>query len=270
MQLNSFWSDNNCQFYSSTGSLKEQLALMIDELMPRLSPVWKSILLQDNQSQMMGAEVARSILLKQGRRDVRISLTKDEQNYYHPSQNLVGLSEQVFNSPSVVAIAIASHEVAHALNFTIETRLHNFLREVFVFSPLSVFGEFLLFFLGLIKPLWETCSMYKFAALIQSLRRHTLIQLLNLFLFRFVPCLIIAFTIIPSLLILFPISLLSICCTIVFRCLITLIELHTSWEALRLLRQHNILDAQERKAARKFLLKAALTYLGPFGGVRLL
>jgi Zn-dependent membrane protease YugP len=57
------------------------------------------------------------------------------------------------------------------------------------------------------------------------------------------------------------IALLLVCRSFVCNLLIFLIELQASWAALRLLKQHKILDARERRAARKFLFAAALTYL---------
>ncbi|MEH2389668.1 MAG: zinc metallopeptidase [Nostoc sp.] len=54
---------------------------------------------------------------------------------------------------------------------------------------------------------------------------------------------------------------LSICCALICRWFVFLTEIHASFVALRLLKQYKVLSIQQQKAARKFLLACALTYL---------
>lgn len=65
-----------------------------------------------------GAEVARSILDRNGLTDVRIeavggSLT----DHFDPRSNVIRLSQSVYGSQSIAAIAVAAHEVGHALQY---------------------------------------------------------------------------------------------------------------------------------------------------------
>jgi Zn-dependent membrane protease YugP len=65
-----------------------------------------------------GAEVARSILDRNGLNDVRIeqvagSLT----DHYDPRSNVIRLSESVYHDQSIAAISVAAHEVGHAIQY---------------------------------------------------------------------------------------------------------------------------------------------------------
>lgn len=65
-----------------------------------------------------GAEVARSILDRNGLTNVRIepiggSLT----DHFDPRANVIRLSQSVYGSQSIAAVAVAAHEVGHALQY---------------------------------------------------------------------------------------------------------------------------------------------------------
>ncbi len=63
-----------------------------------------------------GAQVARHILDVNNLQKVRLELTSGTlTDHYIPSQELIRLSEPVYEQPSVASIAIAAHEVGHAL-----------------------------------------------------------------------------------------------------------------------------------------------------------
>ncbi|NJK67209.1 MAG: zinc metallopeptidase [Microcoleus sp. CSU_2_2] len=82
MSSNSSESSDRSSFYASTN----QLERIVDRLMPRLHPSWKDILLNDCQTKMTGSEVAREILRKHGRTDVKVCVNEDENNAYSISQ----------------------------------------------------------------------------------------------------------------------------------------------------------------------------------------
>jgi Zn-dependent membrane protease YugP len=271
-------------YYKSFDICTNQLELMVNLLMPRLHSSWKNTLLEERQSKMTGAEVARTILWHQKRMDVKVCLSQDDQNCYSPLLNWVGLSEDVAGSRSVIAAAIAAHEVGHALQPDFEEKIGRVLKN----SPipyLSFCGEFLMVVHRLLKELkgFDSTSLFKSQAQNQSYShnyeihqfrqslkhrlinpRQHLLHLLPLVItllkygYTSLLFLLINFMIIGVVVLFAP---LLISCIFICRSLIFLIELHVSWFALRLLKQYKILDIKERKAANKFLIAAALTYL---------
>jgi Zn-dependent membrane protease YugP len=63
-----------------------------------------------------GAEVARAILDRNGLHDVPVEPVAGElSDHYDPGKRVVRLSEPVFGSRSVSAVAVAAHEVGHAI-----------------------------------------------------------------------------------------------------------------------------------------------------------
>ncbi len=63
-----------------------------------------------------GAEVAQMMLADNGINDVRVVSTPGYlTDHYHPVNKTVNLSEPVYNSNSVAAVAVAAHECGHAL-----------------------------------------------------------------------------------------------------------------------------------------------------------
>ena len=63
-----------------------------------------------------GAEVAQMMLDDFGINDVKVVSTRGFlTDHYHPVKKTVNLSEPVFNSNSVAAVAVAAHECGHAV-----------------------------------------------------------------------------------------------------------------------------------------------------------
>ncbi len=68
-----------------------------------------------NSRGLTGADVARRILAQNGITDVRVEQTKGKlTDHYDPRAKTVRLSEVVYNSQSLAALAVAAHEVGHA------------------------------------------------------------------------------------------------------------------------------------------------------------
>jgi Zn-dependent membrane protease YugP len=262
----------------------------IDELMPGLHPRWKYLLLEESLGKMTASEVARRILKERGRRDVKVCFSQNEQNCYSPMLNLIGLSEDVAGSCSVMAVAIAAHEVGHALQVKVVEKLGRTLKISRIFSCMSSFGEIFMLFFGIIRVLKNTnTDELQLASSIESeakkqgstqgseihqsqrnLKHYRFINLTHL------RPLAIAFLKWVVILLLFPIRflilvvcqalfgilvVLSICCALICRWLVFVTEIHASLVALRLLKQYKVLGIHQQKAARKFLLACALTYL---------
>lgn len=73
-----------------------------------------------NQRRLTGAEAARRILNANGLSSVLVERTRGTlSDHYDPRTNVVRLSEEVYDTPSVAAVGIAAHEVGHAIQ-------HNF------------------------------------------------------------------------------------------------------------------------------------------------
>ncbi|MFO8071376.1 MAG: zinc metallopeptidase [Polyangia bacterium] len=67
-------------------------------------------------SGMTGAEAARAVLRRNGLQNVRVVETHGRlSDHYDPRSRTVNLSPDVYRRPSVAAVAVAVHEVGHAL-----------------------------------------------------------------------------------------------------------------------------------------------------------
>jgi Zn-dependent membrane protease YugP len=99
---------------------------------------------------LSGAETARSILDASGLRGVRVEPSHGLlSDHYDPRERVVRLSPEVFHGRSVAALAVAAHEVGHALQHR-DDYAPLPLRNLAV--PLASFGSnfaFILFAIGL-------------------------------------------------------------------------------------------------------------------------
>ena len=69
-----------------------------------------------SSSNMTGAQMARTILDRNGLTDVRvISVPGALSDHYDPRSRTVALSESVYGVQSVAAVSVAAHEVGHAI-----------------------------------------------------------------------------------------------------------------------------------------------------------
>lgn len=69
-----------------------------------------------NKKGITGAEVAREILSKNGLSNIYVvEVNGNLTDHYDPNRKTVRLSSDIYNGTSVAAIAVASHEVGHAL-----------------------------------------------------------------------------------------------------------------------------------------------------------
>ena len=69
-----------------------------------------------NKKGLSGFEVARQILDQNDLSDIHIVETKGElSDHYDPSHRVVRLSHDIFHGTSVAAMAVAAHEVGHAI-----------------------------------------------------------------------------------------------------------------------------------------------------------
>ncbi len=62
-----------------------------------------------------GAELAMHLIERFGLEGVSVEKTAKDEDYYLPSKKIVGLSPEVHDGKSITAIAVAAHEVGHAI-----------------------------------------------------------------------------------------------------------------------------------------------------------
>lgn len=62
-----------------------------------------------------GGELARHLLDRFGMQDYRVEIATDEGDHFDPSSNTVRLSKDNYSGTSLTAVAVAAHEVGHAI-----------------------------------------------------------------------------------------------------------------------------------------------------------
>lgn len=64
-----------------------------------------------------GAELAEHLIERFQLDGVKVVKAAPDQNYYSPAEKIVALSPEVYYGKSVTAVAVAAHEVGHAIQF---------------------------------------------------------------------------------------------------------------------------------------------------------
>ncbi|MFK7892448.1 MAG: zinc metallopeptidase [Granulosicoccus sp.] len=89
------------------------LAAMVRWWMMKTYKQWGQV---PNKLGANGQAVARHILDSNGLHHVQLEVSKGQlTDHYIPSKKLIRLSESINNDPSVASIAVAAHEVGHAI-----------------------------------------------------------------------------------------------------------------------------------------------------------
>ncbi len=112
-----------------------------------------------NARDLTGAEVARDILDSQGLHSVPVERVPGQlSDHYDPIHKVVRLSETNYDQPSLAALAVAAHEVGHAIQdakgyapLVVRARLFPVLSIGMNFGPLLVMGGI---FLAMPSLLW--------------------------------------------------------------------------------------------------------------------
>ncbi len=69
-----------------------------------------------NRSGLTGYDTARRLLRNNGVYDIDVGRVRGNlTDHYHPTKKIVNLSESVFGSNSVAAVAVAAHEIGHVM-----------------------------------------------------------------------------------------------------------------------------------------------------------
>ena len=175
-----------------------------------------------NSRGITGAEAARQLLLEHGITDVQIEpVPGNLTDHYDPRDNVIRLSQDVYDKDSVAAVGVAMHEAGHAVQYAqnyAPVRLRNAIVKS---TNISSTVSYLLIMAGIIFGGGNGRLGY------------TLITL----------------------------GIIFFLAVIFFQLVTLPVEFNASGRAVRALRNSTLLDAEEQKGVRKVLTAAALTYV---------
>lgn len=114
---------------------------------------------KDNHRGLTGFDVARTILDKNGLKDVLILETSGNlSDHYDPTKKVVKLSNDIYNGKTIASIAIAAHECGHAIqdkeNYSFLKLRSKIFPIVNLSSKLGYFAILLGIIFGLIDLIW--------------------------------------------------------------------------------------------------------------------
>jgi Zn-dependent membrane protease YugP len=123
---------------------------------------------------LTGAQTAEYILRAYGVSGVRIEpIAGDLTDHYDPSENIIRLSQSVYNATTVSAIGVAAHETGHALQYAEGYTPIKLRAAVIPASRIGSFASWPLLMIGLIlslRPLiWLGIAFFALATLFQVL-----------------------------------------------------------------------------------------------------
>lgn len=82
----------------------------------KVSKAYKAYGRIETRSRMTGYDTARRLLGANGITDISIGRVRGHlTDHYHPTKRIVNLSEGVYGSDSVAAVAVAAHEIGHVV-----------------------------------------------------------------------------------------------------------------------------------------------------------
>lgn len=114
-----------------------------------------------NTRNLTGAQAAQEVLMSNGVTGVTIEPVHGNlTDHFDPRTNTIRLSESVYNSTSVAAVGVASHEAGHAVQHA-QGYVPNKIRSVIV--PVANFGSklsWILILVGLLLPVEFSAVVY--------------------------------------------------------------------------------------------------------------
>lgn len=170
-----------------------------------------------------GYQAARMILDNNGMRHVPIELTAGTlSDHYDPKNDVMRLSNDVYNGTSIASVSIAAHESGHALQ---DGTSYGFLK-----------------FRNAIAPAVNLVSMASWPLILIGL---VIVGTGNLTTGNMI----------------FNLGILFFCAVVLFHTVTLPVELNASKRAVRQLVDLGIIDASEKRDAKKVLSAAAMTYV---------
>lgn len=175
-----------------------------------------------NSRGITGAEAARQLLLEHGITDVKIEpVPGNLTDHYDPRDNVIRLSQDVYDKDSVAAVGVAMHEAGHAVQYAQNYAPVKLRNAIVKSTNISSTVSYLLIMAGIIFGGGNGRLGY------------TLITL----------------------------GIIFFLAVIFFQLVTLPVEFNASGRAVRALRNSTLLDAEEQKGVRKVLTAAALTYV---------
>lgn len=143
------------------------LSMLIQWYLKRTYRKWSQV---GNLHGLTGAEVARKMLDEHGLHSVTVEMVPGQlSDHYDPRQKAIRLSEGNFSQPSVAAMAVAAHEVGHAIQdkvrmpaLVLRGQMAMPLSLGMNIAPFMVMGGLALGFMGLF---WVGVILFAFAML---------------------------------------------------------------------------------------------------------
>lgn len=180
-----------------------------------------------NSRGLTGAQAAHAVLRANGITAVRIErISGNLSDHYDPKSNVIRLSDSVFDAPTPAAVGVAAHEAGHAVQYA-QNYAPVKIRSAIV--NVTNIGSKLSLPLIIIGILMMS---------IRSLSRYSEF-------FYYVA--------------IFGVLLYGLC--VIFQLVTLPTEFNASRRALRAIEDGNLLDDNDRKAAKKVLSAAAMTYV---------
>lgn len=185
-------------------------------------------------SNMTGAEVAQMILQKNNITDVQIGHISGElTDHFNPSKKIVNLSDSVYGSRSVAAVAVAAHECGHVVQHDrgyLPIKFRSLLAPVANIGsrfglPMVIVGVILGGFAGYVNEYGQGMGSLSIGAILCT------------------------------------IGIWAFALGTAFQIVTLPVEFNASARALRMLDDYNILQSGELSMGRKVLTAAALTYV---------
>lgn len=114
------------------------------------------------------AEVAQEILRRNGIYNVRVTrISGHLTDHYHPKEQYIGLSADVYDSTSVAAIGIAAHEAGHAVQHNVGYAPVRFRSALLPVANVASYLSWIVIFLGLlIHPTLAVAGLILFGAVV--------------------------------------------------------------------------------------------------------
>jgi len=121
--------------------------------------IWVKLMLRKHSSHAehlpgTGGELARHLLDRFSLEFVKVEAAERDRDHYDPQSNTVRLSPDYLNGKSITAVAVAAHEVGHAIQFNRKEAV-SFLREKYLGTAIRIkkAGTIILIFSPLIFAL---------------------------------------------------------------------------------------------------------------------
>jgi len=175
-----------------------------------------------NSRGITGAEAARQLLLEHGITDVQIEpVPGNLTDHYDPRDNVIRLSQDVYDKDSVAAVGVAMHEAGHAVQYAQNYAPVKLRNAIVKSTNISSTVSYLLIMAGIIFGGGNGRLGYSLITL----------------------------------------GIIFFLAVIFFQLVTLPVEFNASGRAVRALRNSTLLDAEEQKGVRKVLTAAALTYV---------